>query len=406
MRIRFQQSLDDLKEQLLVMAGLAEQAIQRAIEAYRVRDLSICDLGEPERDRHQPPGAGGSTKSSLDLLAMEQPMAIDLRFILSVIKINADLERVGDAAKSISERVRNMEQMAAADLPVDIPKMASLAAEMVRKSLQSFIEADAGMALAVLTMDDAVDAMKPGGLQVADQGDGGAEPSGSAGAECADDQPCPGARGRPRHQHRRGRDLLGARRRRAPPQKPEDEPRPSCHGVRVGWLRRAALGPDFAQGRRCKCAGEDTSAPLTTDPSPLFSVSGTTQPVTAQVPPQLPAEKSRHAAGYSETWRFSRPCSGVMKPVDNSTRPFAWNDEAAVEPRFRRVQQGVPPTGRALPGMPLEMPDPDGGDSSPLGSVHNAQRGRWWRPASRVGRVFFALCVLAVLGGLATGGSF
>jgi cell division protein FtsQ len=56
--------------------------------------------------------------------------------------------------------------------------------------------------------------------------------------------------------------------------------------------------------------------------------------------------------------------------------------------------------------MPLEMPDPDGGDSSPLGSVHNAQRGRWWRPASRVGRVFFALCVLAVLGGLATGGFF
>ena len=140
------------------MAGLAEQAIQRAIEAYRVRDLSICDLvsrseiaiNRLEREIDQ---------SSLDLLAMEQPMAIDLRFILSVIKINADLERVGDAAKSISERVRNMEQMAAADLPVDIPRMASLAAEMVRKSLQSFIEGDAEMALTVLTMDDAVDAM-------------------------------------------------------------------------------------------------------------------------------------------------------------------------------------------------------------------------------------------------------
>ena len=157
-RIRFQQSLDDLKEQLLVMAGLAEQAIQRAIEAYRVRDLSICDLvsrseiaiNRLEREIDQ---------SSLDLLAMEQPMAIDLRFILSVIKINADLERVGDAAKSISERVRSMEQMAAADLPVDIPRMASLAAEMVRKSIQSFIEGDAEMALTVLTMDDAVDAM-------------------------------------------------------------------------------------------------------------------------------------------------------------------------------------------------------------------------------------------------------
>jgi len=157
-RIRFQQSLDELKEQLLVMAGLAEQAIQRAIEAYRVRDLSICDLvsrseiaiNRLERDIDQ---------AALDLLAMEQPMAIDLRFILSVIKINADLERVGDAAKSISERVRSMEQMAVAELPVDIPKMAALASEMVRKCLQSFIEADAELARSVLAMDDAVDAM-------------------------------------------------------------------------------------------------------------------------------------------------------------------------------------------------------------------------------------------------------
>jgi phosphate transport system protein len=157
-RIRFQQSLDELKENLLVMAGLAEQAIQRSIEAYRVRDLSICDLvsrseiaiNRLERDIDQ---------AALDLLAMEQPMAIDLRFILSVIKINADLERVGDAAKAISDRVRSMEQMAVADLPVDIPRMASLAADMVRKSLQAFIEADAGMARTVLTMDDAVDAM-------------------------------------------------------------------------------------------------------------------------------------------------------------------------------------------------------------------------------------------------------
>jgi phosphate transport system protein len=157
-RIRFQQSLDELKENLLVMAGLAEQAIQRAIEAYRVRDLSICDLvsrseiaiNRLERDIDQ---------AALDLLAMEQPMAIDLRFILSVIKINADLERVGDAAKAISDRVRSIEQMAVADLPVDIPRMASLAADMVRKSLQAFIEADGEMARTVLTMDDAVDAM-------------------------------------------------------------------------------------------------------------------------------------------------------------------------------------------------------------------------------------------------------
>jgi phosphate transport system protein len=157
-RIRFQRSLDDLKENLLVMAGLAEQAIQRAIEAYRVRDISICDLvsrseiaiNRLERDIDQ---------AALDLLAMEQPMAIDLRFILSVIKINADLERVGDAAKAISDRVRHMEQMPVAELPVDIPRMASLAADTVRKSLQAFIEGDPVMARNVLTLDDAVDAM-------------------------------------------------------------------------------------------------------------------------------------------------------------------------------------------------------------------------------------------------------
>jgi phosphate transport system protein len=157
-RIRFQQSLEELKEQLLVMAGLAEQAIQRATEAYRVRDLSICDLvnrsevaiNSLEREIDQ---------AAIDLLAMEQPMASDLRFILAVIKINADLERVGDSAKSISDRVRHMEQLPPADLPVDIPRMAVLAAGMVRKCLQSFIEADAALARSVLEMDDAVDLM-------------------------------------------------------------------------------------------------------------------------------------------------------------------------------------------------------------------------------------------------------
>jgi phosphate transport system protein len=157
-RIRFQQSLEDLKENLLVMAGLAEQSIQRAIEAYRTRDLSICDLvsrseiaiNRMERDIDQ---------AALDLLAMEQPMASDLRFILSVIKINADLERVGDAAKSISDRVRQIDQLAASELPVDIPRMAAMAGDMVRKSLQSFIDANAELARSVLTMDDAVDAM-------------------------------------------------------------------------------------------------------------------------------------------------------------------------------------------------------------------------------------------------------
>src|ERR1700761_2109131 len=155
-RLRFQQSLDDLKERLLVMAGMAEQGHPRASEAYRTRDLSICDLvdhGEQSINRFE----REIDQMALDLLAMEQPMAIDLRFILAVIKINADLERVGDSATSISDRVRDLQSFPVADLPVDTPKMASLAAAMVRKALQAFIEADSAVAESVLSMDDSVD---------------------------------------------------------------------------------------------------------------------------------------------------------------------------------------------------------------------------------------------------------
>lgn len=158
MRIKFHQSLDDLKERLLVMAGMAEQAIQRSIEAYTTRDLNLCELvfrSEPAINRLE----REIDQMALDLLAMEQPMAIDLRFILSVIRINADLERVGDQAVNIAVRVREMGAFANIDLPVDIPKLASLSAAMVRKALQAFIEADAELAQSVLTLDDQVDEM-------------------------------------------------------------------------------------------------------------------------------------------------------------------------------------------------------------------------------------------------------
>ena len=155
-RIRFQQSLDELKEKLLVMAGMAEQAIQRSVEAYRTRDLSICDLvdhGELAINRLE----REVDQMALDLLAMEQPMAVDLRFILAVIKINADIERVGDSAQSISDRVRALIELPIAEMPIDIPRMAALAEAMVRRALQAFIEADASVAESVLSMDDTVD---------------------------------------------------------------------------------------------------------------------------------------------------------------------------------------------------------------------------------------------------------
>ena len=107
MRSRFQQGLDELKEKLLRMGGLAEQAIDRATEAYRTRDSKFCQMvltgenaiNEAEREIDE---------LALDLLAMQQPMAIDLRFILAVLKINADLERVGDQAVNIAQRVLDL----------------------------------------------------------------------------------------------------------------------------------------------------------------------------------------------------------------------------------------------------------------------------------------------------------
>ncbi|RRA49245.1 phosphate signaling complex protein PhoU [Acidipila sp. EB88] len=156
MRVRFHQSLGDLKEKLLVMAGLAEQSIERAVEAFRTRDLSLCaqiDASEAEINRYE----REIDQMALDLLAMEQPMAIDLRFILSVIKINSDVERVGDSAVNIIERVRELQAFAPVDMPVDIPRMASLATDMVRRAIQAFIEGDAEAAQKVLALDDAVD---------------------------------------------------------------------------------------------------------------------------------------------------------------------------------------------------------------------------------------------------------
>jgi phosphate transport system protein len=157
-RIHFQIQLAELKDKLLAMAALAQQAVESAVDAYIQRDKSLCQFVKQNET------AIDSAQRELDemayeLLAKEQPMAIDLRFILSVIRINADLERVGDQAVNIAVRVREMGAFANIDLPVDIPKLASLASAMVRIALQAFIEADADLAKAVLKMDDEVDEM-------------------------------------------------------------------------------------------------------------------------------------------------------------------------------------------------------------------------------------------------------
>jgi phosphate transport system protein len=138
-RTRFHQGLDELHERLLKMGGMAEQAIDRACQAYAERDLVRCQMvldnetaiNIAERDIDE---------LAFDLLAMQQPMAIDLRFILAVIKINADLERVGDQAVNIVQRVMDMVELPPADLPVDIPRMAAAVSTMVRRALEAFVK--------------------------------------------------------------------------------------------------------------------------------------------------------------------------------------------------------------------------------------------------------------------------
>jgi phosphate transport system protein len=159
MRSRFHQGLDELRTRLLRMGGLAEQAVDRACQAYIDRDLSRCQMvleGETQINIAE----REIDELAFDLLAMQQPMAVDLRFILAVTKINSDLERVGDQAVNIAERVMDIAELPKADLPVDIPRMSAAVAAMVRRALESFIEGKAELAQAVLEMDNVVDRMK------------------------------------------------------------------------------------------------------------------------------------------------------------------------------------------------------------------------------------------------------
>jgi phosphate transport system protein len=159
MRSRFHQELDELRARLLRMGGLAEQAVDRACQAYLDRDLKRCQMvleGETQINLAE----REIDEMALDLLAMQQPMAVDLRFILAVTKINADLERVGDQAVNIAERVMDMVDLPKVDLPVDIARMSTAVSAMVRRALESFIEGKAELAQAVLEMDNVIDRMK------------------------------------------------------------------------------------------------------------------------------------------------------------------------------------------------------------------------------------------------------
>ncbi|GAC1423782.1 MAG: phosphate signaling complex protein PhoU [Acidobacteriaceae bacterium] len=160
-RIHFHQQLEALKDKLLAMAALSQQALEFSVEAYLKRDLGLCNH---VLEIEQAINAAETTVDEMayDLLAKEQPMAIDLRFILSVIKINGDLERIGDQSSNIVQRALSMKNAPEISLPVDIEEMGARVGVMIRTAIQALLEADARMAESVLTMDDDVDGMNKG----------------------------------------------------------------------------------------------------------------------------------------------------------------------------------------------------------------------------------------------------
>ena len=155
----FEDELEQLKTRLLEMGGLAEQRVRAAVRALVQRDLALVDEvlnGDgPINELHIE-----IDRRSFTLLALYQPMAVDLRAIVAAVKINTDLERVGDLAVNIAEAVRRYGHHPPVKQLIDIPRMAEIAQRMLRDSLDAYVRRDVPLAHAVLNEDDALDALK------------------------------------------------------------------------------------------------------------------------------------------------------------------------------------------------------------------------------------------------------
>ena len=155
----FQEELDALKARLLEMGGLAEDRVRTAIEALVRREpglvIQVLDGDGPINQFHIE-----IDSRCVKLLALYQPMAVDLRMILSAVKINTDLERVGDLAINIGEAASRYLAHAPVKELVDIPRMADIAQGMLRDALDSFVRRDIELAQRVLDQDDDLDHLK------------------------------------------------------------------------------------------------------------------------------------------------------------------------------------------------------------------------------------------------------
>jgi|RhiMetdeSRZDD1v2_1073273.scaffolds.fasta_scaffold71325_4 phosphate transport system protein len=157
MHRHFEDQLEEIKERMLFMSSLVEKAIHTSLEALNHRDESqatqvIADMEPQINELHLE-----LDDRALQLLALQQPMAVDLRFITGTIKINSDLERMGDQAVNIAQRALSLVAQPALKPLIDIPHMADIAEKMVKDALDAFVRRDTELARQVVLRDDEVD---------------------------------------------------------------------------------------------------------------------------------------------------------------------------------------------------------------------------------------------------------
>jgi phosphate transport system protein len=155
----FQDQLEQLQRRLLEMGGLAEEKVRLAIKGLVERDHDLIEQVLTGDD------ALNTLHIEIDdrcftLLALYQPMAADLRAIVAAVKINTDLERVGDLAVNIAEATRRYAMHPPVKVLIDIPRMADIAQSMLRDALDAFVRRDVNLAQHVLNEDDYLDSLK------------------------------------------------------------------------------------------------------------------------------------------------------------------------------------------------------------------------------------------------------
>jgi len=155
----FEEELDELGRSLREMSALVEISIHCSVQSLTERDQQQAQVVLRNESRINQIQIEIDEKATR-LLALDQPVAKDLRFILAAMKINSDLERMGDLAEGIAKRAGLLMKEPLAKAPIDIPQMANLVQSMVRKALDSFVRKDVDMARDVLASDDAVDELR------------------------------------------------------------------------------------------------------------------------------------------------------------------------------------------------------------------------------------------------------